>query len=237
MGKYAARVTGLGYKPEDLRRAGYIFDADNPLELAKFKRWLRVNNLTLAVFFIILGGVFFTFFVSLAGYSARSIYHMELPSGWKIAIVMAEIFKSAFGQLGYIFFGIILIFALFDTQFTVYDGIARMGADAFFLEHPESFGKKSCRFLVLYRPGNCGDLWGNGHLPEDSPCPLADRRLADDASPGLCDLHGDHPEPQAVAAEDSTPGILAGRQRDLGHDPSGLFHRLDPQRSALLKMC
>ncbi len=146
MGKYAARVTGLGYKPEDTRRAGYIFDADDPLELAKFKAWLRLNNLTLLVFFIVLGGVFFTFFISLAGYSASSVYHMELPSGWKISIVMAEIFKSAFGQLGYVFFGIILIFALFDTQFTIYDGIARMGADTVFLEHPQSLGKKSYRY-------------------------------------------------------------------------------------------
>jgi hypothetical protein len=146
MGRYAARVTGLGYKPEDLRRAGYIFDADDPSEVAKFKGWMRLNSLTLVIFFILLGGVFFTFFVSLAGYSASSVYHMQLPSGWRIAIIMAEIFKSAFGHLGYVFFGVILIFALFDTQFTIYDGIARMGADAVFLEHPESLGRKSYRY-------------------------------------------------------------------------------------------
>jgi hypothetical protein len=45
-----------------------------------------------------------------------------------------------------------LIFALFDSQFSIYDGIARMWADAFFLEHPETFGKRSYRywyFVVL----------------------------------------------------------------------------------------
>ena len=152
MGKYMGRVTGLVAKPEDIRRTGYIFDAENPVELAKFKKWLRLNNVTLAVFFVILGGILFTYFASLAGYSAKTIYNMDIPSGWKMAIVLAEIFKSAYGQIGFALFGIILIFALFDSQFSIYDGIARMWADAFFLEHPDTFGKRSYRywyFVVL----------------------------------------------------------------------------------------
>ncbi len=146
MGRYFGRVTGLSRKPEDISRTGYIFDAQDPIELDKFKRWLRLNNLTLVIFFIILGGILFTYFASLAGYSAKTLYHMDLPSGWRVAIVLAEIFKSAFGQLGFIFFGIVLIFALFDTQFSIYDGIARMWADVFFLEHPHLFGRKSYRY-------------------------------------------------------------------------------------------
>lgn len=146
MGKYFGRVTGLVAKPEEISRTGYIFDVDNPAELAKFKQWLKLNNLTLAIFFVILGGVFFTFFAGLAGYSAKTIYNMDVPSGWKIAIVLAEIFKSAYGQIGFAFFGIILIFALFDSQFSIYDGIARMWADTFFLEHPTVFGKRPYRF-------------------------------------------------------------------------------------------
>lgn len=146
MGKYVGRVTGLAYKPEEIRRTGYIFDADNPVELAKFKKWLRMNNLTLLVFFVILGGVFFTYFASVAGFSAKTIYKMDPPSGWKIAIVLSEIFKSSYGQIGFVFFGVIIIFALFDSQFSIYDGIARMWADAFYIEHPDSFGKRSYRF-------------------------------------------------------------------------------------------
>jgi hypothetical protein len=45
MGKYFGRVTGLGYKPEDITRTGYIFDANNPKELAKFKQWLWINDI------------------------------------------------------------------------------------------------------------------------------------------------------------------------------------------------
>jgi hypothetical protein len=152
MGKYMGRVTGLVAKPEDIRRTGYIFDVENPVELAKFKKWLRLNNVTLTVFFVILGGILFTYFASLAGYSAKTVYKMDIPSGWKMAIVLAEIFRSAYGQVGFVLFGIILIFALFDSQFSIYDGIARMWADAFFLEHPETFGKRSYRywyFVVL----------------------------------------------------------------------------------------
>jgi hypothetical protein len=152
MGKYFGRVTGLVAKPEEIRRTGYIFDAENPVELAKFKKWLRLNNITLAVFFVILGGVLFTYFASLAGYSAKTIYKMDIPSGWKMAIVLAEIFRSAYGQIGFVLFGIILIFALFDSQFSIYDGVARMWADTFFIEHPNTFGKRSYRywyFVVL----------------------------------------------------------------------------------------
>lgn len=170
MGKYFGRVTGLAYKPEDIRRSGYMFDASNPAELAKFKKWLRLNNITLAVFFIILGGVFFTYFASLAGYSAKTIYNLEVPSGWKIAIVLAEIFKSAYGQAGFIFFGLILVFTLFDSQFSIYDGIARIWADCFYLEHPETFGKKSYRYwyfimlgaLVIY--GMIGIWWKTPYI-------------------------------------------------------------------------
>jgi len=161
MGRYFGKVTGLSYKPEDISRSGYIFDADNPAEVAKFKKWLRLNNITLAVFFIVLGGILFTYFISMAGYSAKTIYKMDVPSGWKIAVVMAEIFKTAFGQFGYIFFGVILVFALFDTQFSVYDGIARMWADTFYIEHPDTLGKKSYRFwyfLMLAGLVACGAL-------------------------------------------------------------------------------
>ncbi len=134
MASYFGHVTGLTAPAEEVRRTGYIFDADNPSEVAKFRSWLWMNTTTLAVFFIILGGILFTYFASLACYSAAVIYHMEVPSGIKIATVLAEIFKSAFGQFGWVLFIVVLIFALFDSQFSVYDGIARMFADTVAVE-------------------------------------------------------------------------------------------------------
>jgi len=134
MAKYFGHVTGLTAPAEEVRRTGYIFDTESPKELEKFKGWMNLNTVSLLVFFIILGGILFTYFASLAGYSAAVVYGMEVPSGVKVATVLAEIFKSAFGQFGYILFIILLIFALFDSQFSVYDGIARMFADTVAIE-------------------------------------------------------------------------------------------------------
>jgi hypothetical protein len=134
MAKYFGHVTGLTSPAEEVRRYGYIFDTDSPTELAKFRAWLWMNTTTLAVFFIILGGILFTYFASLAGYSAAVIYNMKVPGGIQIATVLAEIFRSAYGQFGWVLFIIILIFALFDSQFSVFDGIARMFADTVTVE-------------------------------------------------------------------------------------------------------
>jgi len=134
MASYFGHVTGLTAPAEEIRRTGYMFDTDNPSQVERFRGWLWMNTTTLAVFFILLGGILFTYFASLAGYSAATIYNMQVPSGIKIATILAEIFKAAFGQFGFILFIIVLIFALFDSQFSVYDGIARMFADVVAVE-------------------------------------------------------------------------------------------------------
>jgi len=134
MAKYFGHVTGLTAPAEEIRRTGYMFDTDNPAELEKFRGWMKLNMTTLTLFFVILGGILFTYFASVAGYSAAVIYKMQVPSGIKIATVLAEIFRSAFGQFGWVLFCVILIFALFDSQFSVYDGIARMFADTVAVE-------------------------------------------------------------------------------------------------------
>ena len=134
MAKYFGHVTGFTAPAEEIRRTGYIFDTDNAGEMKKFHNWLKMNMITLTVFFVILGGIWFTYFASVAGYSAAVIYKMEVPGGIKIATILAGIFQSAFGQFGFILFGVILVFALFDSQFSVYDGIARMFADVVAVE-------------------------------------------------------------------------------------------------------
>jgi hypothetical protein len=134
MASYFGHVTGFTAPAEEIRRTGYMFDTDNSAQVERFRGWLWMNTTTLAVFFIILGGILFTYFASLAGYSAATIYNMQVPSGIKIATILAEIFKAAFGQFGFILFIVVLIFALFDSQFSVYDGIARMFADVVAVE-------------------------------------------------------------------------------------------------------
>jgi hypothetical protein len=152
MASYFGHVTGLTAPAEEIRRTGYMFDTDNPTQVERFRGWLWMNTTTLAVFFIILGGILFTYFASLAGYSAATIYNMQVPSGIKIATVLAEIFRAAFGQFGWFLFIIILIFALFDSQFSVYDGIARMFADVVAVE-TNATDRRPYRFFYFMMMG------------------------------------------------------------------------------------
>lgn len=148
MASYMGRVTGLVAKPEDIRRQGYTFDADDPKERAKFSKWMRLNVTTLVVFFIILGGILFTYFITLAGYSATTYYGMKPPqaANQQVAIIMASIFQQAFGPAAFALFAIVIVFALFDSQFSIYDGIARMFADTIYIQHADTLGRRPYRF-------------------------------------------------------------------------------------------
>ena len=152
MAKYFGHVTGFTAPAEEIRRTGYIFDTDNAGELKKFHSWLKMNMVTLTVFFVILGGIWFTYFASIAGYSAAVIYKMEVPGGIKIATILAGIFQSAYGQFGFVLFGIILVFALFDSQFSVYDGIAPMFADTVAVE-THATDRRPYRFFYFLMMG------------------------------------------------------------------------------------
>ncbi len=146
MGAYIGRVTGLVAKPEEIPPVGCTFDAEDPNELKKWKGWMNIQTVTLVLFFVLIGGVLFTFFISLAGYTALVKYGLEVPSGWKIAIVIAEIFKKAYGPAFFSLFCFVIIFSLFDSQFATYDGLARVASDALWQEHPSISRKRPYRF-------------------------------------------------------------------------------------------
>ncbi len=152
MGQYYGHLTGLVTKEEEIRKTGYMFDIKDAKQMERFNGWMRLNSLSLAVFFLIIGGILFTYFASLAGYTAATIYGMKAPSAQGISVVLAEIFRSAYGQIGFVLFAVVLLFTLFDSQFSVNDGIARMVAEAIHLESPGTLGKLSYRtwyFIVL----------------------------------------------------------------------------------------
>ena len=86
------------------------------------------------------------------GILRRLFTRWTVPGGIKIATILAEIFKSAYGQFGFILFGIILVFALFDSQFSVYDGIARMFADTVAVE-TRATDKRPYRFFYFLMMG------------------------------------------------------------------------------------
>ncbi|MHB1134120.1 MAG: Nramp family divalent metal transporter [Chloroflexota bacterium] len=145
MGQYMGKMTGLVTKEEEIRRLGFMFNADDPVQIKRFQGWMRLNMTNLLLFFILIGGILFTYFAAIAGYSAATIYGMEVPSGARISIVLADIFGSAFGQIGFGLFAMVLIFALFDSQFSVNDGIARMVGEATMLEGPEGWRRMGYR--------------------------------------------------------------------------------------------
>jgi len=153
MGAYFGRVTGLAFRPEDIRRSGYIVDYQDPNEIRKFNQWMKLNWITLIVFFVILGGIWFTFIASLAGYTAAKVYGLEVPSGWRIAVIIAEIFGKVWGPLAFSLFGIVIAASLFDSQFSIYDGIARMWTDTIYTEHPKVAGRRPYRFWYFVMLG------------------------------------------------------------------------------------
>ena len=145
MGQYMGKMTGLVTKEEEIRKFGFMFNTEDPVQLKRFNGWMRLNVTNLLLFFIVIGGILFTYFASLAGYSAAVIYNMPIPSGPRIAVVLAEIFGSAFGQIGFGLFAVVLIFTLFDSQFAVNDGIARMLGESVMLEGPKGWLKLGYR--------------------------------------------------------------------------------------------
>jgi hypothetical protein len=168
MSAYMGHVTGLAWKPEEIRRSGYIFDTNDPKELKKFSQWMKLNGWTMVLFFIILGGIWFTYVVSVAGYTAAAYYGLKVPSGWKIAVVIAEIFGKVWGPIAYSLFGIVIMASLFDSQFSVYDGIARQWADTLYLELPEQTGKRPYRFWYFVMLAIVV-VWGIMAIPLGTP--------------------------------------------------------------------
>ncbi len=146
MGAYIGRVTGLTARPEEVQAHGFTFDAADPNERRKWDRWMKLNTITLAVFMAILGGMLFTFFASLAGYSAAKVWGMDLPSGWRFAVVLAEIFRTAFGPAFFALFAFFVLISLYDSQYATYDGPARATTDVLRTEHRFARRGRSYRF-------------------------------------------------------------------------------------------
>jgi len=146
MGKYIGKVTGLVAAAEEVSPVGVTFNPADPQELHKWKGWMRLNTVTLVIFWIIIGGGLFTFFASLVGYSALVRYGVEAPSGWKIAIVLAELFGKVYGPAMFMLFAFVLVFSLFDSQFATLDGLARISTDVLWVEHADFSRRRTYRF-------------------------------------------------------------------------------------------
>ncbi|MEM2178977.1 MAG: Nramp family divalent metal transporter [Candidatus Methanomethylicia archaeon] len=143
MGAYIGKVTGLVAKPEEISPTGFIFDTNDPNEIKKWHKWMRLNTLTLVIF-MALSSIILTFFVSMLGCNAL-LRGIEVPSGWKIAVIIAELLGKMYGPLIYTAFLFVVFIGLFDTQFGFYDAISRTITDSLWVLHPK-VRKKPYRF-------------------------------------------------------------------------------------------
>jgi len=73
------------------------------------------------VSFVILGGILFTFIASLAGYTVAKVCSLDVLSGWRIAVIIAEIFDKVWSTVAHC--------NTLQLSILYYDGIARMWTD------------------------------------------------------------------------------------------------------------
>jgi hypothetical protein len=144
MGAYIGKVTGLVAKPEEIATFGCTFDTKDPNEIRKWKGWMRLNTVTLIVF-MALASISVTFFVSLLGVAARE-KGIAAPSGWKVAVVIADLLGKIYGPIVYVMLLFVVFIGLFDTQFGFYDAIARTFADTVWVNFKKFAARRSYRF-------------------------------------------------------------------------------------------
>jgi len=118
-----------------------------------------------------------------------------------VATVLAEIFRSAYGQFGFVLFCVILIFALFDSQFSVYD---RHRPDV----RGHGDGRNACHrpapipLLLLLDAGDPVRRGDDNRLDADPVHPVGHHQLGRCGGPRLAHP-GDHlPEREAPSRPD-----------------------------------
>lgn len=129
---YIGKVTGWRFKPEEIPPAGFTIDAKDIEEIRKVRKWLRLSTMEAFIMFCVLCS-FFTFVYNFMAYA---ILYPEPPVGLAIPVAIAKMFGKIWPPL----YGIALFsvaFGLFDTQFGMFDGIARVWADTAWFECPK----------------------------------------------------------------------------------------------------
>lgn len=145
MAEYSPKIGGLLIKnnQEEVIQ-NWEFD-DSEENKKNWRSWLTFLNLDsfLAVFInAFTAGL--TAFLAFAILYPQGIY----PSGWKIAVIQAEFFKSSFGVIGGLAFLVIVSAFMIDTWLGLIDGVARQFAD--FVYELKSGKKRSFRFWYWF---------------------------------------------------------------------------------------
>jgi len=141
MGKYIGRVTNpITGREEAVVATGYIFDADNPENIKRWRGWMRYVRVDQGIVFWLLG--FITLFLlSVNAYTVLSPLG-EVPEGLQVAVTQAKIFGQHWGPIGFKLFLAMAFLMLFSVMWTVIDALTRMVSDIIYTNsHAGSFRK------------------------------------------------------------------------------------------------
>lgn len=125
MAKYSGRITNpISGKPEAVSATGYAFDAKNPENIRRWKKWMRYARVDQGVIFWFLGLISIVL-LSANAYAVLSPRGL-VPDGLQLAVVQAHIFGEQWGIIGFKFFLVMAFLMLFSVMWTVIDALTRI---------------------------------------------------------------------------------------------------------------
>ncbi len=130
MAKYTPKISGLLVKSNSSDETSKTLRfSDSSINEKRWKKWMGYLNFD--AFLAVLINAFtaaMTTLLALAILRPQGKY----PTGWKIAVVQAEFFRTSFGKIGVLVFLAIAAFFMIDTWLGLVDGVARQFADFFY---------------------------------------------------------------------------------------------------------
>ncbi len=135
MGAYQGRIAGIRGKNEEVSGTGYVFDAHEPLPLARFAAWFRVANRELLVTFVLLilvSVVITSLLVTSTLGTGRADLAGELGA---MVTLQGETLRAVGGVWLEVAFLLGGAFVLFSTQLGIVDTVTRITGTIFFERH------------------------------------------------------------------------------------------------------
>jgi len=147
MGVYSGKVTGPLRPPEEINVEEIPWDVNDPNEVSKMKKWLRLGKWGLIIFWSIIGAIIGTFLYGLIGYSY--LYKRGIvASGLDVPLQVAIAAQGVLGPVAGIIMLIFIALTLYDAEFGYYDVMGRVVADSI-ATAPKIKGKRPYRFFYF----------------------------------------------------------------------------------------
>jgi hypothetical protein len=130
--KYAGKVTGFLAPPEDIEAEGFRFDTKDPVQMNRFRGWMKTSKIYLVIFFAIITSFLFPFLIVAGAYS--QLYKRGIVAGGlEVVRQIAMIFGLVFGPALYTVFLLVVFLNYYDAIFGTLDVFGRVTATAAWL--------------------------------------------------------------------------------------------------------